>query len=110
MEGIVLLMVALAPWALGAVYPIFEYALYCGVFALALLWTARCLLLGRFIWFASPAALAIAAIFLIGVLQLVPLPSFVLKVVSYSTASEYDFLLPGVHEVVSAGDPPAAAP
>lgn len=111
MEGIVLLMVALAPWACGAVYTIFQYALYCGVFALAAMWTARALLLGRFVWFACPVALALAALFLIGVAQIVPLPwarSYVVPTLGGEQSSIS--LLPAQHELVAKGDPPIDFP
>jgi hypothetical protein len=46
MEALVLLMVCLSPWAFGAVEPLHEYWLYCGLAVLLLLWGARVLLQG----------------------------------------------------------------
>jgi hypothetical protein len=47
MEGIVLFMVCVSPWAYGAVHPGFEFLLDAGVGLLVILWGVRMLLEGR---------------------------------------------------------------
>lgn len=103
MEGIVLLMVTLAPWCYGAVDPIFEYGLFVGVGLLAALWGIRSVIDGKFVWFSCPVTLSLGFIFLIGVIQLVPMPSWILSITSPAAASVRSELLPAQSEIVIAG-------
>ena len=100
-------MVVLSPWAFGAVDPVFEYGLYAATGLLAILWGVYSIIQRRFLWFACPAALTLALIFLLGVVQLVPLPSWVLAVASPSAASLNRELRPTNPEVLLPGDRPA---
>ncbi|MFL5328022.1 MAG: O-antigen ligase family protein [Gemmataceae bacterium] len=102
-------MVVLSPWAYGAVDPVFEYGLYAGTGLLAILWGVISALRGRFHWFACPVALSIALIFLLGIVQLVPMPSWLVSVVSPATASLNHELRPTQSEVISPGEAPAAS-
>jgi tetratricopeptide (TPR) repeat protein len=106
MEGVVLLMVVLAPWFYGAVDPIFEYGLFLGVGIVGILWGVCSVIEGRFLWFACPVTLSLGAIFLLGAFQLVPLPAWMLTVVSPAAASLESELLPTSPEVIVEGDPP----
>ena len=95
MEGIVLLMVTLAPWCYGAVDPIFEYGLFVGVGLLAALWGIRSVIDGKFVWFSCPVVLSLGFIFLIGVIQLVPVKA----------AAQYRGLLAGLSSTEVPADP-----
>src|SRR5437868_5587259 len=82
MEGVILLMVALAPWALGSVDPVFEFALDAGIALLLVLWAAKVAVDGQFVWVRCPVTLCLAGLFLWGALQLVPLPDAILSTVA----------------------------
>src|SRR4051812_25236875 len=71
-ECILLGIVALAPWAFGAVDPEFESLLYLAVAAIVGLWGASMLLRGEFSWPRCPVAFCLAGLFLLGVCQLTP--------------------------------------
>ncbi len=107
MEGIVLLMVCLAPWAFGAVQPAFEALLYAGVALLALLWAARAILEGTASWRRCPVTVGLAGLFLVGAMQLVPLPHGLLNRLSPTAAGLYRELLPENREALP---PPHAVP
>jgi O-antigen ligase len=107
MEGIVLLLACGSPWALGAVHPAFEALLYGGVGLLLLLWAARALLQGRLTWRHCPVAVCLAGLFLLGVVQLAPLPRGALTRLSPAAAGLYGELLPGEREALP---PPAILP
>jgi len=108
MEGIVLLMVVLAPWFFGAVDPLFEYALFGCIALLALLWGVRSVVERQFLWFACPIVLCLGLIFLSGILQLVPMPSWLLHVASPAAARLNSELRPNQLEVITEGSPPTA--
>src|SRR5437667_6379194 len=72
MEGIVLVMVCLSPWAYGAVHPGFELLLFAGVCGLLVLWGARMLLEGQLGWKKCPVTSCLAGLFLIGIWQVTP--------------------------------------
>ncbi|HEX5269840.1 MAG TPA: hypothetical protein VFW33_05100, partial [Gemmataceae bacterium] len=93
MECVVLVLVCGAPWAFGAVHPAFEALLYAGVAALLLLWALRTLLEGRLRWVYCPVAACLAALFLFGAAQVVPLSHGLLARLSPATASLYAELL-----------------
>lgn len=105
MEVLVLAMVCLAPWAFGAVEPVFEYALDAGVALVLALWGLRVLVEWQFSWKRCPVALCLAGLFLLGVWQLVPLPRQALGRLSPATAGLYDRLLPAEGEVFPGGEP-----
>lgn len=102
MEGLVLAMVCLAPWAFGAVQPWYEFLLDVGVCLLAALWGARILLRGR-LPRPDPVAGCLAAMIGIGVVQMIPLPGGVLRIASPAAARMYDQLLPDRPEVLPSG-------
>jgi O-antigen ligase/tetratricopeptide (TPR) repeat protein len=103
MEGVTLLLVGLAPWAFGASEPVFEFLLYAGVALLLALWGARARLEGCFTWKRSPVALCLAGLFLLGALQLAPLPRPLLERLSPGAAETYLRLLPSEPEALPAG-------
>jgi O-antigen ligase len=110
MEGLLLVLVCLSPWAFGAVHPLSELVLYAGVAGLLLLWGLRTLLEGRWTWKRCPVALCLAALFLLGILQITPLPRSVLETLSPGTARLYEEFLPARPEALppaEGGDTPA---
>lgn len=108
MEGIVLLMVVLAPWFFGAVDPIFEYALFAGIALICVLWGVRSVVEQHFLWFSCPVALCLGLMFFIGIFQLVPMPSALLHVASPAAASLNSDLRPIQLEIITEGEPPTA--
>jgi O-antigen ligase/tetratricopeptide (TPR) repeat protein len=110
MEGVVLALVCLSPWAFGAVHPLFEGILYGGVAGLVALWGVRMLLEGRLTWKACPVALCLAALFLLGVGQMARVPAAVLAWLSPGTVRVCDDLLPSQAEVLPGGETKAAGP
>lgn len=99
-ELLLLVLVALAPWAFGAVVPVFEFVLYCGIAGLLVLWAVQLLLDGRLTLSHCPVALVLAAIFLGTALQLVPLPRPLLGVLSPNALHLADELLPSQPEIL----------
>ena len=98
MEAVVLAMVCLSPWAFGAVDPEFEFLLLAGISVLLMLWSARMLLQWRVRWTTCPVAICLAAIVLLGVVQLTPLSKSWLRSVSPGTMREQgDFQLQAIH-------------
>lgn len=108
MEALLLLLVCLSPWALEG--PKYELWLYVGLALLLLLWAARVVARWRFFWRNCPVALSLAAVFIGGALQLVPLSRAVLARLSPATARMYDRLLPTQAEVLPAAEPADSAP
>jgi O-antigen ligase/tetratricopeptide (TPR) repeat protein len=108
-EAVVLALVCLAPWLLGSVEPAFEGLLYAGVALLLLLWAARAVVAGSLTWRSCPVGACLAALFLYGVLQVVPLPRPVLQRLSPETARLYDELMPAEREVLPGSNPVPAA-
>ena len=107
MEVVLTTLLCLAPWGFGGAIPTYEFWLDCGIALVVFLWAARMVLTGRIVWQFCPVALCLAAIFFLGVWQLVPLPKNVLRIVSPGTAEIYARLLPAQPEVIGP-DVPAA--
>jgi O-antigen ligase/tetratricopeptide (TPR) repeat protein len=94
MEAIVLGMVVLSPWAFGSVSASFLYFLYAALALLLLLWAARILVEREFTWKPCPLSLALAGLFVLGAIQLVPMPNFVLSWLSPGVRTRAAQLLP----------------
>ena len=109
MELLVLGMVCLSPWLYGAVDARFEFFLFAGVSVLLLLWGVRTLLEWRLTWKRCPVTLCLAALFLLGILQLTPLPPEMLPRLSPGAARLHALLLPDKTEEL-AFDKPRLAP
>jgi hypothetical protein len=107
-EGVVLLLVCLSPWAFGAVEPWFLFLLDSGVAVLAALWAAVLLVEGRLSLNWCPVTLCLAALVLLGICQLVPWPAGTLPWLSAGTARLYERLLPARPEVLPLGGSLAA--
>jgi O-antigen ligase/tetratricopeptide (TPR) repeat protein len=109
MEGIVLVLVALLPWAFGGVDPRLELIQAVATALLLLGWAAVACLNGRLSFARCPVTLVLIALFLLGGWQLVPLPTSLLKVFSPSAASLNSELLPHAPEQLTESEPPIAA-
>jgi O-antigen ligase/tetratricopeptide (TPR) repeat protein len=107
-EGVVLALVVLSPWAFGSVHPLFEFALYAGVAVLLVLWGTCTLIEGRLTWQRCPVALCLAGLFLLGAFQLAPLPRPLLDRLSPATVRLNDDLLPSRSEQLAPGTPAPA--
>jgi O-antigen ligase len=101
-EGVVLILVCYSPWVFGSVHPVFEFVLYVGVALLLMLWGAAMVRDGQLSWQKCPVALGLAGLFLLGVFQLLPLPTWVLGVLSPSATATSRSLLPSTAEQVTA--------
>lgn len=110
MEGIVLLLVIGLPWAFGGVDPPYELALAVGVALLVVLWAAIVCVNGRFNWIRCAVAPSLAGLVLLALFQLVPLPQFVLRVLSPGTAELWATMLPAEPEQLSPTATVQAAP
>jgi tetratricopeptide (TPR) repeat protein len=110
MEGLLLVLVVLSPWAFGAVDPVFELFLAAGITGLLGLWAAVVIAQGRLNWVRCPAALCLAGLTILGLFQLVPMPQGLLRVISPNSAALRTELLPERPEVLIAGSPPMAPP
>ena len=75
MEVVVLALAALTPWAFGGVDPVFEMAIAAGLALLLALWAALAVAAGQLTFVRCPVTLALALIFLVGLIQLMPLPA-----------------------------------
>lgn len=103
MEGIVLAMVCLSPWAYGAVHPGFEFILDAGVSLLVVLWGLRILVEGQLFWTKCPVALCLVCLVLIGICQIIPLNKTLLAALDPAAANLYEQLLPSQPEELPFG-------
>lgn len=106
LESLVLVMVALAPWAYGSVHAVALFGLYVGTSLVLLLWAAVLLAERRVVGVVCPVLGCLAGLVLLGVWQTVPLPAAVLQTVAPETAETRARLMPTVPESLSE-DPPA---
>src|SRR5262245_58901941 len=83
-EGVVLSMLALAPWMFGAVHSLAEFVLAIGLAVILLLWAARLAADGEPIWSPCGVGICLGSICLLGVAQTLPLPDSVLNGLSPS--------------------------
>jgi O-antigen ligase/tetratricopeptide (TPR) repeat protein len=108
-EAGALLLVCLAPWGFAGTPPRYEFLLDVGVALLMALWGVRLLLEGQLAWRKCPVVACLAAMVLVGLAQVVPLPWGLLHALSPATARMYDRLLPEKPETLPAGEPLVAA-
>jgi hypothetical protein len=104
MEGVILVLVCLSPWALGSTETVFEFLLDVGIALVLVLWGARLVLEGQLTWKKCPVVVCLAALFLLGTWQLVPLCRPTLETLSPATARLYQALLPAQAEALPAGE------
>jgi O-antigen ligase len=103
MEGIVLFLVLFAAWPFGSVHAYFQWVMLAGVGVLLGCWAARAILVGRLLWVACPVTVALAALCLLAIVQVLPLDAGWIGRLSPATAQLYDFLLPAPAELADAG-------
>jgi O-antigen ligase len=103
-EAVVLLLVVLSPWALGAVDPPFEAAVLAVIGLLLVLWGARMVAEGRILLRRTPFLAILAGWFALGVVQIIPMPHAVLGLLSPETARLYSSLLPETPESLADGE------
>lgn len=103
-EVIVLFLIVCSPWVLGGVEPGAECALFLGVSLVVVLWAVQQFLQGELRLAYCPVSLGLGGLFLLGVIQLVPLPAGVLAVVSPEAARLHAELLPSTPEVLPFGE------
>jgi len=103
MEGLVLFLISLSPWALGSADLELEFFVLAGISLLVVLWAARILLEGTFIWRPCPFVLCLAGLFLLGVLQLAPWPADWAARLAPGNRQWLDLLLPRQAEILPAG-------
>jgi O-antigen ligase/tetratricopeptide (TPR) repeat protein len=82
MEGVVLALALITPWMFGGVDPVFEFAIAAGLALLLILWAALTIASGQLSITRCPVTLVLALLFLAGLVQLVPLPQTLLRVIS----------------------------
>ncbi|HEY1377638.1 MAG TPA: O-antigen ligase family protein, partial [Gemmataceae bacterium] len=110
MEGVVLALAALTPWAFGGVDPVFELALAAGLALLLALWAAVAVASGRLTVVRCPVTFVLALLFLAGLVQLVPLPTALLRVASPGAADLRAELYPSQPEQLTPTETAAPAP
>ena len=93
-EWLVLMIVCATPWLFGAVEPEHRSWLFAAVSLLLLLWATRVVISWRVTWVPCPIAFCLAAVFLVGVLQITVLPSAWIDVLASGQASIYGRLMP----------------
>jgi tetratricopeptide (TPR) repeat protein len=113
MEGVVLTLVCVSPWGFGSTATLFELLIDAGIALVLVLWATRIILLGQVTWKKCPVAVCLAALFLLGIWQLVPLGKPWLTALDPHAAQLYAQLLPNRPEVLPGGQerepPPAPA-
>jgi hypothetical protein len=94
-EGLVISMLVLAPLPLGSVAPWAQSALFLCACLLLFLWAARAALQGRVEIVKTPLWFFAAGYLLILGMQMIPLPHFLLAILSPRAAELYAGLVPG---------------
>jgi O-antigen ligase/tetratricopeptide (TPR) repeat protein len=103
MEVIVLLLVAFSAWPFGSVHQGFQWVLYIGVGMVLALWAARAVLDGRVHWVPCRLVLALAAMCLLGMVQVLPLDAAWVRCLSPETGNLQAFAMPTPQELDDAG-------
>jgi len=99
-EAVLLLLAVGPPWAYAASQPKWEFAVAVGVAVMLLLWAAHAAVTRRFQVRADVVAVSLAGLVLWSVLQLVPLPLGVVRVISPGAAAVHEAFRPAVEETL----------
>jgi O-antigen ligase len=110
MEVVVWALFLVPLWAFGRRQAVFLPLMYAGVALLLALWALRMLVEGRLTWHRCPVGLCLAALAVLGIFQLTPLPRAVLETIAPGTARLYDRLLPAHPEGLADGESHPAGP
>src|SRR3954451_8361370 len=85
MVAVVAILALGSVWPFGSVLPFFQWLLFSAIALLLILWGARVLVEGRFSWKPCPVVVCLAALCLLTMLQIVPLPRSWVAVLSPTT-------------------------
>jgi O-antigen ligase/tetratricopeptide (TPR) repeat protein len=110
MEGVVLVLAVLTPWAFGGVDPVFELLIAAGLTLLLLLWAALVVAAGRLSIVRCPVTLVLGLVFVAGLVQLVPLPPALLGVVSPGASQIRQEMYPQKPEQLTPDQPAVGRP
>ncbi len=103
-EVILLVVIFLSPWPFGSVHPFFEGLIYLGTALLLVLWGLRMVLQGRLVLAWCPVLACLAGLFLLAMVQLLPLSTATLARLSPTTAALYARCLPQPAEQLPPGE------
>jgi hypothetical protein len=103
-EAVLLALALLSPWAFGCAEPTYEFLLTTGVLLLAALWAAHAALSGHFRFRLDAVSACLGGLALWSLVQLVPLPEWLVGVVSPARAEWHRTLLPEQLELLP-GEP-----
>ena len=107
-EFVVLLLATLSAWLYAGATPHAEYVLSVGVLILAICWVAHGYVTGRFELRFDFVSIILLGFVVLSLVQLVPIPVALLKVISPLRAHLHETMLPAVAEVLpgeTAGEP-----
>ena len=99
-EFVLLSLVALSPWAFGCTESLYTFLLFGGLGLVALLWAAHAVVSGRFEYQPDIPSACLLGLVLVNVVQLVPLPEGVVRVLSPTAAEWHHALRPAVSEAL----------
>src|SRR6266404_2217971 len=98
MEGVVGVVALGSVWPFGSVLPFFQWILFAAIALLLVLWGTRALVEGRLLWKPCPVVICLAALCLLTMLQVVPLPKAWVTSLSPKTTALRETLLPSAEE------------
>src|SRR5262245_51034879 len=98
MEGVVALIAIGSVWPFGSVLPFFQWILFAAVGLLLVLWGIKALVEGRLLWKPCPVVICLAAMCMMTMLQVIPLPKAWVENLSPNTTSLREKLLPSPEE------------
>ncbi|HET6575334.1 MAG TPA: O-antigen ligase family protein, partial [Fimbriiglobus sp.] len=109
-EAVLLALALLSPWAFGCAEPTYEFLLTAGVLLLAALWAVHAALSGSFRFRLDVVSVCLGGLALWSAVQLVPLPEWLVGVVSPERAEWHRTLLPEQLEVLPGEAGPVPRP
>jgi tetratricopeptide (TPR) repeat protein len=110
LEMQLVVLVLATPWLFGSVEPLMEFGVLSLIGLMLGTWAMLLVAERRFSWHGGPFAYGLGVLFVITMLQLVPLPHAVLRFISPGTAWRYDQLLPARPEQVPGAEELARPP
>ena len=99
-EFLLLLLVTLSPWAFGCTESFYTFLLFTGLALLALLFAAHVVVSGKLAYQSDLVSVCLLGLVLVNVVQLVPLPESVVRVVSPTAAEWHRTLRPELSEAL----------
>jgi O-antigen ligase len=98
MEGVIALLAIGSVWPFGSVLPFFQWLLFAAIAFLLVLWGAKAVVEGRLLWKPCPVVICLAALCLMTMLQVIPLPTAWVRNLSPNTTPLREKLLPSPEE------------